>query len=490
MTEIKQKSIKKNAILNSLKTFLILFFPLITFPYSSRILGPEVLGKVNFAQGIVSYFSLIATLGIHSYAVREIAKNRDDKIKLNSLVKELMTINLVSTIASYVLLFLTLIFVPKLQDYKSLIIICSTLIMFNSFGLNWLYDAFEEFTYITIRSLMFQVISVILLFTLVHSKEDYLQYAAVNIISNVGANICNLFHARKFISFRKKNSEKLQIKRHLKPVFILFASGIAATFFSSLDTTMLGFLSTDEQIGFYSAGVKIVKMVKNLFPAVTAVMIPRIAYYLSQNDEKSIIDLEKKAFNFIFCFALPISMGFLLLMKPLILLFCGQTYLDAIQVSKIMSPFIICSAISTFTCSLLIVYGKEKYTIHRMVITAILDFILNMIFIPKYGANGAAISTLIAEISFVLIDFLLLKAILLKVKIEKSIFQFILALIVMSVCVYFVRNLFENIILQLVFGFISGVISYGSILVALRNEYVMVEIKKISSKILNIIKKS
>ena len=230
---MKEKSIKKNAFLNTLKTFLTLFFPLITFPYSSRILGPSILGQVNFAQGIVSYFSLIASLGLHSYAVREIAKNRDDKQKMNAIVRELWTINLVSTVISYVLLFLTVCFVTKLHEYKGLIIICSTLIMFNTFGLNWLYEAFEEYTYITIRSLIFQVISVILLFTMVRSSEDYLQYAAVNIISNVGANILNLFHARKFISLKKNDSEKLQIKRHLKPVFMLFCAAIGATFVSS-----------------------------------------------------------------------------------------------------------------------------------------------------------------------------------------------------------------------------------------------------------------
>lgn len=480
---MQKKSLKKNAFLNTLKTFLSLFFPLITFPYSSRILGPEILGRVNFAQGIVSYFSLIATLGLNSYAVREIAKNRDNKLKLNSIVKELCIINLVSTIISYLLLFLTICAIPKLQSYRELIIVCSTLIMFNTFGLNWLYEALEEFTYITIRSLAFQIISVILLFSLVHSQEDYLEYAAVNVISNVGANICNLFHARKFISFKRINSEKLQIKKHLKPIFILFASGIAGTFFSSLDTTMLGFLSTNEQIGFYSAGLKIVRMVKNLFPAVTAVIIPRIAYYISKEKTEDIIELEKGTFNFIFCFAMPISMGFLLLMKPLILLFCGKNYLDAVLVSQIMSPFILCSAISGFTCSLLVAYGKEKYTIHRMVITAVIDFILNLLLIPKYGANGAAIATLVAEISFVIIDGFLLRNYLMHLKLAKSIFQFLVALIIMSVLVFSISNFFKNTILQLLIGFIAGVLAYGSVLFILKNEYLLDIAIKIKTKI-------
>lgn len=473
-----KKSIQKNAFFNTLKVFLSLFFPLITFPYSSRILGPEILGKVNFAQGIISYFSLIATLGINSYAAREIAKIRDDKIKLNSLIRELLTINFVSTAISYILLFLSIVFIPKLHSYKELIIICSTLILFNTFGLNWLYEAFEEFTYITIRSLIFQVISIFLLFTLVHTKEDYLQYAAINVISNAGSNICNLIHSRNFISFKKNDSEKLQIKRHLKPVFILFASGIAATFFSSLDTTMLGFLSTDEQIGFYSAGFKIVRMVKNLFPAVTAVIIPRIVYCISKKQDSDVIDLESNAFNFILCFAMPISMGFLLLMKPLVLLFCGKTYLAAVSVSKIMTPFILCSAISNFTCNLLVVYEKEKYIIYRMAITAIIDFFLNIVFIPRYGANGAAVSTLIAEILFVALDFFFLKSYLLKLKLTKSTLQFLLASFVMSIFVFFTREFFHNPILQLAIGFIIGVFSYGITLLLLKNSFLINQIKK------------
>ncbi len=485
MPVVQQKSIKKNAFLNALKTFLTLFFPLITFPYSSRILGPEVLGKVNFAQGIVSYFSLIATLGIHSYAVREIAKNRDNRLKLNSIVKELWSINLVSTVAAYLLLFFTVLCVSKLHSYKALIIICSTLIMFNTFGLNWLYEAFEEYTYISIRSLVFQILSVVLLFTLVHSQDDYLQYAAVNIISNVGANICNLFHARKYVSFKKCDCEKLQIKRHIKPVLILFASGIAATFFASLDTTMLGFLSTDTQVGFYAAGAKIVRMVKGLFPAVTAVMIPRIAYYCSKNDEKSIIDLEVKAFSFIFCFALPVSMGFLLLMKPLVLLFCGQTYIDAVLVSKIMSPFILFSAISSFTGSLLVVYGKEKLTVYRMAVTALIDFVLNLIFIPKYGANGAAFATLIAEFTFIIIDCIFLRGYLAKIRLIKAGVQFFTAVIVMSFCVYIVRELNTNPAVQLTLGFICGVLSYGTVLLLLKNDYVSSEAKAIFNKIVD-----
>ena len=195
---MSQKSLKTNAFLNTLKTVLTLFFPLITFPYSSRVLGPENIGKVNFAQSVVSYFAIIASLGISTYATREAAKVRDDREKLSQISSEIFIINLISTVIAYVLLVASLIFVRKFDDYRLLIIICSTLIVFTTVGMGWLYQAVEDYLYITVRSLAFQIISVILLFTLVKSKDDYLWYASINIISNVGANILNFIHARKY----------------------------------------------------------------------------------------------------------------------------------------------------------------------------------------------------------------------------------------------------------------------------------------------------
>ena len=81
----KQKSIKTNFVFNFIKVLLSLIFPLITFPYASRILLPEGIGKVDFANSIIAYFILIASLGINTYAIREGAKVRDDKEKLSKI---------------------------------------------------------------------------------------------------------------------------------------------------------------------------------------------------------------------------------------------------------------------------------------------------------------------------------------------------------------------------------------------------------------------
>ena len=164
------KSIKKNAVFNVIKTLMSMIFPLITFPYASRILLPEGIGKVNFANSIVSYFSLLAGLGIGTYGIREAAKVRNDKIKLNKLVTELLLINLISTVVSYILFFISIVFVPKFFEYRALLLISGTTIIFSTIGINWLYQALEEYQFIAVRSVLFQALSIVFLFVFRYNR--------------------------------------------------------------------------------------------------------------------------------------------------------------------------------------------------------------------------------------------------------------------------------------------------------------------------------
>ena len=450
--------------------FFTLCFPLITFPYSSRILGPENIGKVNFAQSIVSYFSMIAWLGIHSYATREAAKVRNDKNQLSKVVKEIFTINMISTAVSYCLLAVALFLVEKFTYYRELIIICASLIMFETLGLGWLYGALEDYLYITVRSIIFQIVSMILLFVLVKTKDDYLQYAAINVIANAGANICNFVHARKYISF--KTVKNLEIKKHLKPIFVFFASSVASTVFTHIDTTMLGFISGDEEVGFYSAGFKIIRMIKDLLPAIYGVLFPRISYYFAHRDTESIRLLSEKTINAIVCFALPITIGLILLMEPLVFLFCGEKYYASVLVAKVMAPYIIISAISGFIGGTLCnAFGKEKIPLYVILFAAVFDVVLNSFLIPNYGAYGATLATLLTELAILIIYAIYQRRLLKTLAIKKTVAQFLLSAIVMGAAVYFVRNLFEARLLKLFVPTFTGIFTYAIMLLILKNRF-------------------
>ena len=473
---MKNKSLKKNAALNMVKTIMGLIFPLITFPYASRILQPSGLGKVNFAHSIISYFSMIAALGINTYAVREAAKLREDKAALTKFVKEILTINMTSTVIAYLLLSFTILFVPYFSEYRVLLVVCSGTILFTTLGMDWLYTALEEFSYITIRSILFQFLSLILLFVFVHTQEDYLKYASISVISSVGSNICNFIHARKYISITEKIKKTLC--HHLKPIFTLFAMSVAVSIYTALDTSMLGFIAGDEQVGFYTAATKINKIVLAVITAASAVLLPRLSYYISQHENEQFFNLSAKALNLIILLSLPCAVGLSLVARPVVLLLSGVSYESAIPVMQIMNPIIVAISLSGLIgIQIFMPLGKEKLTLVSVILGAVINFTLNLILIPKHGALGAGVATICAESSVTLFQLILARKYFEWKRIVPHVIQCIFACIIMTLCILFLEKIQMNMILQLVLTVIIGAFVYGTVLIVFHNKFILSIIK-------------
>lgn len=167
-------SVKKNFMMNIILTMSSFIFPLITFPYVSRILLPVGTGKVSFAVSLISYFNMFAQLGIPTYGICECAKVRDNRMELSRTAHELLLINASMSIISYVFFALAVLFIPKLREEYLLYIIVSFTIFFNAIGMEWLYKALEQYSYITIRSVLFKFIALVFMFMLIHEPGDYI----------------------------------------------------------------------------------------------------------------------------------------------------------------------------------------------------------------------------------------------------------------------------------------------------------------------------
>ena len=251
----KVSSVKINFIMNFILTISNFIFPLITFPYVSRILLAEGIGTVNFATSIVAYFSMLGMLGIPTYGIRACAKIRDDKEKLNKTVIEIMILNAIVMSIALVLLLVSVLSIEKLYTERMLYLILSSTLVFNVLGVDWLYRSLEKYTYITIRSIVFKFISVILMFLFVHQTQDHLIYGAISVFAAVGSNVLNFINLRKLISIPSIND--LNIFQHLKPTLTFFLLTVSSTIYLNVDTTMLGFIKGSEAVGYYSAAVKI-----------------------------------------------------------------------------------------------------------------------------------------------------------------------------------------------------------------------------------------
>lgn len=467
----KQTSLKKNAILNTIKTLMSLIFPLITFPYASRILLPEGLGKVNFALSIISYFAIISSLGIENYGIREAAKLRDDKIKLSQFTKEIFFINLVSTAIAYILLFVAIALVPKFHEYKTLLYVTGATILFTTLGINWLYSAIEDYLYITVRSIIFQIISLVLLFVLVKTKDDYIKYAAISVISNVGSNLLNFIHSRKYITLKTRLA--IQIKKHIKPIFVLFAMAIAVKIYTALDTTMLGFFKGDFEVGIYTAATRINKIVLSLVIAVTTVMLPRLSYYAKDENKTKFIELSYKGFDFLLLLSIPCTIGLSLLSEPIIDIFCGQGYADAIVPMRIMNPIIIIIGISSYVgINIFLSINKEVYKLYSTIAGAVINFVLNFIFIPKYGVIGASVATVISEGTVTFVQLVLLRKFL---KLKPIFYKFLIYLfnsIIMAIPVVACLVFIKSEMLKLIVGCFSGIAIYFLLLLVEKNPFI------------------
>ena len=227
----ERKSIKSNIIMNMILTMSSFLFPLISFPYISRILTPEGTGKVSFVTSIISYFSMFAQLGIPTYGIRACAKVRDDKIALSRTVHELLIINIIMNVISYSAFFLCLMTIPKMLEEKNLYFIISLTIILTSIGIEWLYKALEQYTYITVRSIFFKFIALILMFCLIKSKSDYIVYGAISIFASSASFICNFFNAKKYVRFKyigdvyKRQHFNMEVIMNINKVVISSNSG-------------------------------------------------------------------------------------------------------------------------------------------------------------------------------------------------------------------------------------------------------------------------
>lgn len=479
---IKIPSIKLNAVFNVAKTFLRLFFPLITFPYASRILLPEGIGMVTFASSIVDFFIIIATLGISVYGIRETAKVRDNKEELSKVTKEIFTINVISTVVAYALLFSAIFIVPKLAGYRSLLILISAKILFVALGLEWLFSGLENYRYITIRAFVFQIISVALLFLFVKSQDDYLIYASIAVISNVGSNVCNWVYSKKFIDF--SIVKKLDLSKHIKPIFVLFAMAAIANIYVVLDVTLLGFICGDREVGIYTTATKINRIVVQLVIAVGYVILPRLSYYLKNGDEKGFRDLVHKNFDVLFLFSVPAMIGLCILGYPAILAFSGKEFLDSVPVMQFLTPIVIITSMgSVIGTQTFVPMGRENLCLYGLTIGVITNILLNLILVPLYQVWGAAIATLVSQsvLSGVLL-FWGRKIVDLK-QVGRYFLLYLFNASVMGILVYICIRFIPGMWLSTGIAIFTGLLVYGIMLILEKNRFVMDFLKAIQRRL-------
>lgn len=425
--------LRKNFIYNNLLGLTNLIVPILVFPYISRVLGPKGVGVVSFAISLTAVFTLIASLGIPIYGIREIAKVKNNKSNLTKVFSELIFIQIVWMLIVLVIYAFWLYFTDTFQDNK-IIKYASFFHIIGLIGLiNWFFQGLENYKFITMINFIMKVLTLVLLYTLVINKEDYWVYFIVIVISSIVGAITSLIYALKFTKIDFKN---LSLKRHFKPIFILFSTQLAIGIYLNLDVIFLKYYSNDVQVGLYTPASKLIKLCLIIVTSLGAVLIPKISLLINQNKYSESSSLIIKSINFVLLITFPIIILLSVLSKDIILIFAGNQFLMSSDLLFLLTPILFFVGLSNiFGMQVLVPTNNENKLMYAVVFGATLSIILNMILIPKFKALGAVYSILITELIIAFVTYLYARKVLIFIfPLKNSLQYLLLSVLLIPVC--------------------------------------------------------
>lgn len=395
--------LKKNLVFNTLLSLSQLLFPLITFPYVSRILGPSGVGQVNFVDSITQYFMLFAAVGIPLYGVRELSKLKHDVQAKSKLFTELVCLHLITT-SLFLLAYLVLIFLFQDRDIpNSLFFIGCGILFSNAFIVEWYYQSQEKFDYITKRTILLRIVFIIMMFCFVKTRSDIVIYYGLFLIlqiSNAGLNFYLVFKTDLRLVFTG-----MELRKHIQPLLFLTACAVIGSVYVLLDNVILGILGTAASVGYYSSAVKITKIPIGLINALGIVLVPRLSESFSRNDFETIKYYINGSLHYVVTLGVPLVFGIFLTAEWTILIISGQEFIPAVVVLKILSPVVLLIALNCIYFFQLFTPGnKERTMIIILLVSAIISVLLNLVLIPKFGHVGTGITTTVTECSVLMVS--------------------------------------------------------------------------------------
>lgn len=478
------QSIKKNYILNCTKTISGMLFPLISFAYVSRILSVEGIGKVDYVTQVVSFFILFASLGVFTYGTREAAKVRDNQRGLSKLVREIIIFNVITTLLSYTVFLILVFYFDKFIPYQNLFLIYGVYIVSQSICLNWLFNALENYEYITFRYLLFQVLSLILIFLFVREKDDYLIYIGILAFAGCGSDLLNFFYSRKFVNLRYHGP--VDVTHHVRPVLLLFFNTLLGYIYASTGSIMLGLLSSPYDVGLYAASNKMVRVCLGLITALMVVVLPRASFYMKNKDTVQLNALVRKSINFILFSSIPLVCFVMILGEDMLCVLGGQDFTSATHCAQILSALIFLVPMSMLaTHEIIIPSGMDRKLLLCSACGAVVNIALNLILIPYCQEKGAAIAAVSAELTYAVLAVYFASKCVNFMDVGKGIWHYLLAALVMTLILIPFYN-FSSGITRCIFMGALGMLSYIGVLLVLKDEMVLMlmrEIQKICRRV-------
>ena len=382
--------VKKNIGWNMLLTLSAYVFPLLTFPYVTRVLGPAGFGMANFALSVVDYAVLLSTLGMTLVGIRSIAQCPPSREERSKVFSHLISVHLLFSFAALIIYFIVVWFTPSLSSNKELYFIGSAKILFNVFLVEWLYQGLQDFRYVTLRTLFVRTVYVVAIFLFVRHKEDYDIFFYITIAQVVLNAIINWRYSRKYVSFTFYWHGN---KEYLSPVASMGVNSVLLSFYTTFNVLFLGFCCGDEPVGYYSAAVRLYGLILSVISAYNGVFVPYMNTLYANGEIDKFREVVSKSISLVCMVSLPIIIGGTILAPQIIRLVAGAGFERAVLPFRIILIQVLLVGIAQILeCQILLAYKKYREILICTALTALLSTLIIIIFVPLYAENAAAIA--------------------------------------------------------------------------------------------------
>ena len=397
-------SVKKNFFYSSLLTVSGYLFPLVTYPYVSRVLGVNNIGICGFVDSIIQYFLLLSTLGFITIGIREVASNKTDQSKLSSAYSSILILNAVVTFLAVALLLVLIYTVPVFILYRKLFYIGIIKIVSNFLLVEWLYKGLEEFKFVTTRSILVKLIYVVAVFVFIKDEGDYVLYFLLtSLVVTVNA-VINIMYSSKFVTITFKD---VSVRKYLKPVVVLGLYGIITSMYTTFNITYLGIVSSTAEVGYYTTAIKFHTIIIALFTAFTGVMMPRMSSLLSNGEINEFLRMTSKSIELLIAFAIPLIVICVIFASDLIKLLAGSGYEGANIPTMIIMPLILVIGFNqVFIIQMLTPLKKDKIILRNATWGAGVGVFFNFLLVSRMGAIGSSLVWVLSEMTILIASYI------------------------------------------------------------------------------------
>lgn len=456
--------ILKNYLYNAGYQLLTLILPLITAPYISRTLGSKGVGQYSFTYSIITWFTLITSIGIAYYGDRQIAYSRNDKYKMSKTFWELQIIKLIMTVITFVIF---VGFINVYHKYTWLLILQSLNIFASTLDISWFYMGLEDFKITVTRNTIVKIVSIVLIFIFVHKQSDTWLYILILAMSLVMGNLTLWPSLKKKlvrVSFRD-----LQPFVHLRESLVLFLPSIATRVYLTLNKTALGVIAGATAAGFYSNSDNLIQIVISIVTATGTVILPRAASEFAKGNKDEIKRMLYISFDFVSCLSIPMAFGVAAVALKLSTFFYGNGFAPVGPVMMIESFIIVFVAWSNaIGIQYLLPIRRTKDYTKSLIVSALFSIVLNIPLIMVWGLHGAMITTVLCEGLVTIYQLFTVRKELSVTKLFADVPKFLLAGVIMFTMVFWLNLNWDFNILTMIVEVLIGIISDGVVLILLR----------------------